>query len=87
MTPAAASRSRTDIKMSSGPITMSSCLSTLLRRRRRSLPILESRLSELITAGSIATRVSIVANYLPLPLPSDLPWLLAALRQARETGP
>jgi hypothetical protein len=51
------------------------------------LPILESRLSELITAGSIATRVSIVANYLPLPLPSDLPWLLAALRQARETGP
>jgi hypothetical protein len=64
-------------------MTATSCLSTLTRRRRRNKPILESRLSKLIGAGSAEIRASMTCNYLLLPLAFPLeaepsPGLVAA---------
>jgi hypothetical protein len=55
-------------------MTATSCLSTLMRRRRRNKPILESRLSKFIVAGSPEIRASMTCIYLLLPLAIDLPW-------------
>jgi hypothetical protein len=60
-------------------MTATTCLTTLMRRRRRNKPILESRLSKPIVTGSAEIRASMTRNYLLLPLAFDFPWLLTLI--------